>query len=155
MRAFDMSPLLRTTVGFDRLARSLDSLSADSTPAYPPYNIEKLSDDAYVVSMAVAGFAEDDLEITVKENTLTVKGKLTPPENQEVDERIFLHRGIAERAFERRFSLAQHIEVADARLENGLLHIALKREVPESAKPKTIAISTQATAQTVLEADAA
>ena len=154
MRAFDMSPLLRTTVGFDRLARTLDTMASDTAPSYPPYNIEKLTDDAYVVSMAVAGFGEGDLDITVKENTLTVKGKLAAPADGETTERVFLHRGIAERAFERRFSLAEHIEVADARLENGLLHIALKREVPESAKPKTIAIST-GTAAKVLEAETA
>lgn len=154
MRAFDMSPLLRTTVGFDRLARTIDTLASDTAPTYPPYNIEKLTDDAYVVSMAVAGFGEGDLDITVQENTLTVKGKLTAPTQDEAKERIFLHRGIAERSFERRFSLAEHIEVADARLENGLLHIALKREVPDSAKPKTIAISTAETAGKVLEADA-
>ena len=142
MRAFDMTPLLRTTVGFDRLARTMDSLASEQVPTYPPYNIEKLDDDAYAISMAVAGFSEDDLDITVQENTLSVTGKIA--QSDEAVERQFLHRGIAERAFERRFSLADHIKVADAKLEHGLLHIALKREVPEEAKPRTVSITTTA-----------
>lgn len=142
MRGFDMTPLLRTTVGFDRLARTLDGMAADQVPTYPPYNIEKLGDDAYTITMAVAGFGEGDLDITVQENQLTVKGKIVA--DGDAPERQFLHRGIAERAFERSFSLADHIKVADASLENGLLHIALKREVPEAAKPRTIPIATQA-----------
>ncbi len=142
MRAFDMTPLLRTTVGFDRLARTMDSLASEQVPTYPPSNIEKLDDDAYAISMAVAGFSEDDLDITVQENTLTVTGKIA--QSDETVERHFLHRGIAERAFERRFSLADHIKVAEAKLEHGLLHIALKREVPEEAKPRTVSITTTA-----------
>jgi molecular chaperone IbpA len=142
MRAFDMTPLLRTTVGFDRLARTMDSLASEQVSTYPPYNIEKLDDDAYAISMAVAGFSEDDLDITVQENTLTVTGKIA--QSDETVERHFLHRGIAERAFERRFSLADHIKVAEAKLEHGLLHIALKREVPEEAKPRTVSITTTA-----------
>lgn len=140
MRGFDMTPLLRTTVGFDRLARTLDTLSAEQVPTYPPYNIEKLDEESYTITMAVAGFSEDDLEITVQENQLTVKGKIAPPEG--AVERQFLHRGIAERAFERHFSLADHIKVADASMQNGLLHISLKREVPEEAKPRQIEIVT-------------
>lgn len=140
MRGFDMTPLLRTTVGFDRLARTLDTLSAEQVPTYPPYNIEKLDEDSYTITMAVAGFSEDDLEITVQENQLTVKGKISVPED--AVERQFLHRGIAERAFERQFSLADHIKVGDASMQNGLLHISLKREVPEEAKPRQIAITT-------------
>ena len=142
MRTFDMTPLLRTTVGFDRLARTMDALATEQVPTYPPYNIEKLDEDAYAISMAVAGFSEDDLDITVQENTLTVTGKIA--QSEEAVERHFLHRGIAERAFERRFSLADHIKVADAKLEHGLLHIALKREVPEEAKPRTVSITTTA-----------
>ena len=142
MRAFDMTPLLRTTVGFDRLALTMDSLASEHVPTYPPYNIEKLDDDAYAISMAVAGFSEDDLDITVQENTLTVTGKIA--QSDETVERHFLHRGIAERAFERRFSLADHIKVAEEKLEHGLLHIALKREVPEEAKPRTVSITTTA-----------
>ncbi len=139
MRGFDMTPLLRTTVGFDRLARTLDTLSAEQIPSYPPYNIEKLDEERYTITMAVAGFSQDDLDITVQENQLTVKGKIEAPEG--AIERHFLHRGIAERAFERQFSLADHIKVADASLENGLLHISLKREVPEEARPRQIAIT--------------
>lgn len=142
MRGFDMSPLLRTTVGFDRLARTLDSLATEQVPSYPPYNIEKLNDDDYVITMAVAGFSQDELDIVVKENTLTVRGKTAADDSGE--ERQFLHRGIAARAFERQFSLADHIKVADARLENGLLHVSLKREVPEEAKPRSIPIATNA-----------
>jgi molecular chaperone IbpA len=144
MRGFDMTPLLRTTVGFDRLARTLDSLATDQAPSYPPYNIEKLDENDYVISMAVAGFSEDDLEISVQENTLTVKGRIVADESDEPAGRQYLHRGIATRAFERQFSLADHIKVADAKLENGLLHIALHREVPEEAKPRTIPIATDA-----------
>lgn len=139
MRAFDMSPLLRTTVGFDRLARTLDTMANEQAPSYPPYNIEQLSDDDYAIVMAVAGFSEDDLEIVVKENTLTVSGKIFSNEAEEG--RTFLHRGIAERAFERRFSLADHIKVADAKLENGLLRVELLRDVPEAAKPRAITIN--------------
>ncbi len=154
MRAFDMSPLLRTTVGFDRLARTLDTLATEQVPTYPPYNIEKLDDDAYAISMAVAGFSEDDLDITVQENTLTVSGRIEQTEGE--DGRHFLHRGIAARAFERRFSLADHIKVAEARLEHGMLHIALKREVPEEAKPRSIPIAAAAKSkQKVIEKKAA
>lgn len=145
MRGFDMTPLLRTTVGFDRLARTMDSLAQDRVPSYPPYNIEKLNDDDYVVTMALAGFSQKDLEITVQENTLTVAGNIEVEE--ETGDRNFLYRGIAERSFQRQFSLADHIKVADATLENGMLHIALKREVPEAAKPKSIPISVAATSK--------
>lgn len=143
MRTYDLSPLFRTSVGFDRLARMLDSVQADAAPSYPPYNIEKLNDDAYRVTMAVAGFGEDDLDVSVQENVLTIAGRTaeTVKDGEEKAERHFLHRGIAERAFERRFSLADHIKVEDAKLENGLLHVTLKREVPEEAKPRQIAIN--------------
>lgn len=139
MRAFDLTPLFRTSVGFDRMARMMDTLAQDGAPSYPPYNIEKLDDDAYRITMAVAGFGEDDLTIEVKENQLRIAGRLAK-EDDEV-ERAFLHRGIAERAFERRFNLADHIKVTNAGLENGLLHVDLVREVPEEAKAKTIPIN--------------
>ena len=140
MRTFDMTPLFRNSVGFDRMARLMDNVAGDTAPTYPPYNIEVTGEDAYRITMAVAGFAESDLDIQVKDNQLTVSGKLskTDPENAE---RTFLHRGIAERAFERRFNLADHIRVESAQLANGLLHVALKREVPEALKPRTIPIA--------------
>jgi molecular chaperone IbpA len=140
MRTFDMSPLFRNSVGFDRMARLMDSVAADSVPTYPPYNIEVTGEDTYRITMAVAGFGEGDLDIQVKENQLTVAGKLTKSDT-EGEETRYLHRGIAERAFERRFNLADHIQVAGARLVNGLLHVELKREVPEAMKPRTIAIN--------------
>lgn len=139
MRSYDLSPLFRTSVGFDRMARMMDAMAQDTTPSYPPYNIEKLGDDTYRITMAVAGFGEENLSIEVKENQLRVTGRLE--KDEEEVERQFLHRGIAERAFERRFSLADHIKVKDASLENGLLHIDLEREVPEEAKPRQIPIS--------------
>ncbi|WP_027285306.1 Hsp20 family protein [Rubritepida flocculans] len=145
MNAIDFSPLLRTAIGFDRFARLLDGarMQADAQ-AYPPYNIEVTGDDSYVLTMAVAGFAPEDIEVVVREDTLTISGKASQPQPE--TERRFLHRGIAGRAFERRFVLADHLVVQGARLENGLLHIALKREVPEALKPRRIAIQTAAPA---------
>jgi molecular chaperone IbpA len=141
MRTFDLSPLYRSTVGFDRLFSVLDSLTNvdATTQTYPPYNIERTGENAYRVTMAVAGFGEDDLSIEAKENTLTVKGeKKAEAEGKEAE---YLYRGIAGRAFERRFQLADHVEVKGASLENGLLHIDLTREIPEAMKPRTIAIA--------------
>jgi molecular chaperone IbpA len=139
MTTYDFSPLFRTAIGFDRLARLASSAqSAADAPAYPPYNIEKLSEDSYQLTMAVAGFGPDDIELTVKDNTLFVTGKLSP-EGQKGE---VLFRGIAGRAFERRFVLADHIVVEDADLRNGLLSVGLKRVVPESLKPRRIAIGT-------------
>ena len=140
MRTFDLTPLYRSTVGFDRMFGLLDSLAAadGSAQTYPPYNIERTGESAYRVTMAVAGFGEGDLTIEVKENTLTVKGE-KKAETEEKD-REFLYRGIASRAFERRFQLADHVEVKGAALENGLLHVDLVREIPEAMKPRTIAI---------------
>ena len=136
---FDLTPLYRSTVGFDRLFNALDSLhNGDGAPTYPPYNIERISDDEYRITMAVAGFGEDDLSIEVKESTLSVAGKR--PEKTEGESKV-LHQGIAARSFERRFQLADHVEVKGAGLENGLLHIDLKREIPEAMKPRTIQIS--------------
>jgi molecular chaperone IbpA len=141
MRNFDFSPLYRSTVGFDRMANVLDQLMAGDTaaPSYPPYNIEKTGDDAYRISVAVAGFGEDDLNVEVKEGQLTVIAKKR--DDAETEKPVFLHRGIAERGFERRFQMADHVRVSGAELANGLLHIDLVREVPEALKPRSIAIS--------------
>lgn len=138
MRPFDFAPLYRSTVGFDRLVQLLDSVSgADGdTPAYPPYNIERLGESQYRITMAVAGFGQDDIRIEVKEQTLTIKGEKKP----DATERQFLHRGIATRSFDRRFQLADHVEVTGADLKDGLLHVDLVRNVPERLKPRSIAI---------------
>ena len=140
MDRFDFSPLFRSTIGFDRLTRLVDAATRVDTAslAYPPYNIEKTGEDAYRLTMAVAGFSQDELEITAQENTLLVTGKAKKDE----DENRYLHRGIARRGFERRFSLADHIKVVGARLVNGMLHVDLVREVPEAAKPRKIQIGT-------------
>ncbi len=139
MRTFDLAPLFRSSVGFDNLTRVLDAVTRydDAQVAYPPYNIVKESEDDYRITFAVAGFGQDDIALTVENNTLTVKGKV----NQDNDSAQYLHRGIAGRSFERRFQLADHIQVTDAVMENGLLHVELKREVPEALKPRTIEIS--------------
>ncbi len=152
MRTFDLSPLYRSTVGFDRMAGLMDQLMATDSaqPSYPPYNIEKTGDDAYRISIAVAGFGEQDLNIEVKEGQLTVTAKKVVDEKAEKP--VYLHRGIAERGFERRFQLADHVRVAGADLANGLLHIVLVREVPEALKPRTIAIRSADTANKTIEA---
>ena len=134
MRSYDFSPLFRSTVGFDNLARMMDSVSGEQAPAYPPYNIEKTGEESYRISMAVAGFAEDDLDIQTRENKLVITGQIEKADGSE--NRTYLHRGIAERSFERQFSLADHIKVSGARLENGLLHVELVREVPEAMRPR-------------------
>jgi molecular chaperone IbpA len=141
MTDFDLSPLFRSTIGFDRLSRLLDSafVGNDAAPSYPPYNIEKLGENHYRIVMAVAGFREEDIEVTAAENVLTVAGR-GQPETATEPRTEFLYRGIARRAFERRFQLADHIEVASAELKDGLLSIELVREVPEAMKPKRIAI---------------
>jgi molecular chaperone IbpA len=143
MRNFDLTPLMRATVGFDRLANLLDTATRldESALGYPPYNIEKTGEDSYRITMAVAGFGEEDLEITVQENSLVIKaGKAKPEDDKTVK---YLHRGIATRGFERRFDLADFIKVTGARLDNGMLSIELEREVPEAMKPRTIAIETK------------
>jgi len=147
MRTYDLSPLYRATVGFDRLASLLDGVNRADEQAfsYPPYNIEKLGEDQYRISMAVAGFAESDLDITVKEGSLVVTGKKAKTENEASGN--FLYRGIAQRAFERRFDLADHIKVTGASLANGLLHIELVREIPETLKPRSIKIEASAKGQ--------
>lgn len=142
MTTLDFSPLYRFAVGFDRMQKQLDAaLSAmdDQTVSYPPYNIEVVGEDAYRITMAVAGFAEEDLEVTAKEDTLLVAGKARR-DDQPVQ---YLHRGIAGRSFERRFQLADHIRVKGASLTNGLLHLDLVREVPEEKKPRSIPIASQ------------
>jgi molecular chaperone IbpA len=139
MDRFDFSPLFRSTIGFDRLTRLIDAASrVDSAAlAYPSYNIEKTGEEAYRLTMAVAGFSPDEVEVTVQENSLLVTGKT---KKEEVESR-YLHRGIARRAFERRFSLADHIKVVGASLDNGMLHVDLVHEVPETAKPRKIEIA--------------
>jgi len=146
MQTVDFTPFYRSTVGFDRLFSRLDSVVGQEPKTYPPYNIEKVGDNAYRVSIAVAGFTADEIGIEAKENSLTVKGGKTQPTEEK---REFLHRGIAERAFELRFQLAEYVEVAGAALENGLLHIELKREIPESKKARQIAINGAAQPQTI------
>jgi len=139
MRALDFSPLYRSTVGFDHLSSLLDSVnrSEANSNGYPPYNIELLEKDQYRITMAIAGFVQDELDIQTEKQTLTVRGR----KHQDEVERNFLHRGIAARNFERRFQLADHVEVRGARLEHGMLHIDLVREIPEAEKPKSIPIS--------------
>jgi molecular chaperone IbpA len=141
MRNFDFSPLFRSTVGFDRVFDLLDSVSRyDSTQTFqtfPPYNIERTDENHYRISIAVAGFAEKDINVEVREGVLTVQGKRT----DETEKGSYLHQGIAGRAFERRFQLAEHVEVKGARLENGLLHVDLERIVPEERKPRRIPIN--------------
>lgn len=139
MRAFDLTPLYRATVGFDQIADLMDrALTSDvGQNTYPPYNIEKTDDDAWRISIAVAGFSDDDLAIEVKDRALLVMGRKAAEEK----ERNYLHRGIATRAFERRFHLADHVRVTGAAHENGMLHIDLAREVPEALKPRRIQIT--------------
>ncbi|MGV6800707.1 MAG: Hsp20 family protein [bacterium] len=139
MRTYDMTPLYRSTIGFDRLFNELfDSVNKLEGGGYPPYNIELADENHYRITLAVAGFAEEDLEVEVIEQTLTIKGSRSAVENEE--SRQFLHQGIAGRGFERRFQLADHVRVLGATLENGLLNIELQREIPEAKKPKKIAI---------------
>ncbi|MFK7866261.1 MAG: Hsp20 family protein [Alphaproteobacteria bacterium] len=162
MPSFDLTPLFRNSVGFDRMARMLDNLATESQISYPPYNIEKLSDSDYAITMAVAGFSPNDLDITVHQNQLTIQGRIRPDPQpsqesetadagdlsaqKQLNQRVFLHRGIAERSFERSFSLADHISITGAQIDNGLLHVLLHHEVPESAKPRRIHIETPSSA---------
>jgi len=138
MTNFDFSPLYRTTVGFDHLSTLLDNIHRSDRAAnsYPPYNIELINENNYQITMAVSGFKSDELDIKSEQRTLTVRGQKHPDQNS----RNFLHQGIAARNFERKFQLADHIEITGAQLENGLLHIELAREIPEAMKPKTIPI---------------
>ncbi len=143
MRNFDLAPLYRATVGFDRIADLMDRVLTNdmAQPGYPPYNIEKTADDAYRISLAVAGFTDEELSVEVRENALIVSAKKT----DEATGRTYLHRGIATRAFERKFQLADHIRVNGAVHENGMLHIDLVREVPEALKPRRIEIASSKT----------
>ena len=136
MRTYDLSPLFRSSVGFDRLGRLIEASQATEAVTYPPYNIEKLGEHNYRITVAVAGFGEGDVDITVENNALTVKGKA----QADAEGTQFLHRGIAGRAFERRFQLAEHVEVETAKLVNGLLHIELVRRIPEALKPRKIEV---------------
>ncbi len=141
MRTYDLTPLYRSTIGFDRLANVIDSVMTNDvgTQTYPPYNIEKTGEDAYRISVAVAGFTDDELNIETREGQLVISGKKKAEENE--GDRHFLHRGIATRAFERRFELADHVRATGARTENGLLHVDLVREVPEALRPRRIEIN--------------
>lgn len=141
MRNLDLSPLYRTIVGFDRMANLIETAARqEQAPNWPPYNVIQTSDDDYRIEIAIAGFAENDLDIELKEGLLTVKGE----KQVTLDEQKYLHRGIAERSFERRFQLADHVKVLSANLANGLLIVDLKREIPESAKPRKINIGQNA-----------
>jgi molecular chaperone IbpA len=151
MDGFDFSPLFRSTIGFDHLMRLVDSATrVDNGTSYPPYNIEVTGENTYRLTMAVAGFAADDLDLTVKENELLVSGRSKKDEAAE-----YLHRGLARRGFDRRFQLADHIKVTGAGLENGLLHVDLVREIPEAMKPRKIEIAQGSAAREQIEQKAA
>ena len=150
MRTFDLAPLYRSTVGFDRLFSMLDGFEA--APGYPPYNIERTGENDYRVSVAVAGFGENELSIEAKENTLTIKGEKQVKQDTAAE---VLYQGIAGRAFERAFQLADYVQVKGANLENGLLHVELVREIPEAKKPRQIAIANGSAKTQVVEAKAA
>jgi molecular chaperone IbpA len=147
MRTFDLTPLYRSTVGYDRLFSLLDSFAGvDAAPSYPPYNIERTGENAYRITLAVAGFGDKELSIEAKENTLTIRGE-KQPNGKNADD--VLYQGIAARTFERRFELADHVTVAGANLENGLLHVDLVREIPEAMKPRQIPIGNGAKPQVI------
>ncbi|HEV7158390.1 MAG TPA: Hsp20 family protein [Caulobacteraceae bacterium] len=150
MRTLDFSPLYRSVVGFDRLADLLDAATNEATNGYPPYNIERTGENAYRIDIAVAGFKPAELSIEVKENLLTVQGR----KGADDQSRRYLHRGLAERNFERRFQLADYVVVAEAQLADGLLSVSLRRELPEALKPRKIEITT-AKPETLIEAEAA
>jgi molecular chaperone IbpA len=151
MRTFDFSPLYRSVVGFDRVADLLDAATREAGAGYPPYNIERTGENAYRIEIAVAGFKPEDLAIEVKENLLTVQGRKVA--NDEA--KRYLHRGLAERNFERRFQLADYVVVTEAKLSDGLLSIALQREIPEALKPRRIEIATAAPTAPVIEGEMA
>ena len=152
MSTFDLTPLFRSTVGFDRMMSLLDAAGRSDEQAYPPYNIEKIGEDAYRITMAVAGFGEDDLSLVAQGNSLVISGKQKREEEKKGD---YLYRGIAGRAFERRFQLADHIKVTGAELANGLLHVDLVREVPEAMKPRSIKIDPVKVGPKVIDSKAA
>ncbi len=145
MRHFDLSPLYRSTIGFDRLFNMIDETAGhESAPTYPPYNIERTGENAYRISVAVAGFSEAELSIEAKEHGLTIRGSKEVHKESQPSSKEVLYQGIAARAFERRFQLAEHVQVMGASLENGLLHVDLMREIPEAQKPRQIPIGTSA-----------
>jgi molecular chaperone IbpA len=152
MRTYDLTPFYRSTVGFDRFFSLLDQATADGSPGYPPYNIERTGENAYRISVAVSGFAQGELSIVAKENTLTIKGEKSANENGNKAE--VLYRGIAARAFERAFQLADFVQVKNASLENGLLHVDLVREIPEAKKPRSIPIAIGASSPQVVDGSA-
>lgn len=154
MRTFDLTPLYRSAIGFDRLARLLNDAQRNETTSYPPYNIELLTEDSYRIVMAVAGFTEAELEIETEHQSLRVAGRKTRNEKTE-QEVTYLHQGIAARDFEHKFQLADHVKVTNAKLENGLLNIQLVREVPEALKPRKVQIETSAAEPQLLEKKAA
>src|SRR3984893_7188148 len=153
MRTYDLTPFYRSTVGFDRFFSLLDQATADGSPGYPPYNIERTGENNYRISVAVSGFSQGELSSVAKENTLTIKGEKSANENGKEKSEV-LYRGIAARAFERVFQLADFVQVKNASLENGLLHVDLVRESPEAKKPRSIPISTSAQAVPVIEGSA-
>ena len=153
MRTYDLTPFYRSTVGFDRLFSLLDRATLDGSPGYPPYNIERTGENEYRVTVAVSGFAQGELSIVAKENTLTIKGEKTANENGK-DTSEVLYRGIAARAFERAFQLADFVQVKNASLENGLLHVDLVREIPEAKKPRNIPIASGEKAPQVVDGSA-
>src|ERR1700693_4122263 len=153
MRSYDLTPFYRSTVGFDRFFSLLDQAAADGSPGYPPYNIERTGENTYRITVAVSGFAQGELSIVAKENTLTIKGEKTANENGNKSD--VLYRGIAARAFERAFQLADFVLVKNASLEHGLLHVDLVRESPEAKKPRSIPISTGAKGAQVIDGSAA
>ncbi len=155
MRNFDPTPLFRASVGFDRVADMMDRMLASepAQPGYPPYNIEKTDENAYRISVAVAGFSADDLSVEVKENALVIAARKT--ESEESESRTYLHRGIATRAFERRFQLADHVKVTGATHVDGMLHVDLMREIPEALKPRRIEITRAGSNGKLVEASAA
>jgi molecular chaperone IbpA len=152
MRTYDLTPFYRSTVGFDRFFSLLDQAASDGSPGYPPYNIERTGENTYRISVAVSGFSQGELSIVAKENTLTIKGEKSANENGNKSE--LLYRGIAARAFERAFQLADFVAVKNASLENGLLHVDLVREIPEAKKPRSIPISSVAQAPQVVDGSA-
>jgi molecular chaperone IbpA len=153
MRTYDLTPFYRSTVGFDRLFSLLDRSTADGSPGYPPYNIERTGENSYRITVAVSGFSQGELSIVAKENTLTIKGEKTANENGKESSEV-LYRGIAARAFERVFQLADFVVVKNASLENGLLHVDLVREIPEAKKPRNIAITSVEKAPQVVDSSA-
>jgi molecular chaperone IbpA len=153
MRTYDLTPFYRSTVGFDRLFSLLDQANSDGGNGYPPYNIERTGENAYRISVAVSGFAKEELSIVAKENTLTIKGEKVANENSQPKSEV-LHRGIAARAFERVFQLADFVVVKNASLEHGLLHVDLVREIPEAKKPRNIPIGSASPAPQVVDASA-